>query len=72
MYEKGQNTRLFDTFLLGPFMLWFAVSASGMPLWARMLLGVSGVGTVTYNWANYAANEWPWLYSPDSGGGIQT
>jgi len=45
--------RLVDIYVLGPFMVWYAVTSHTMPYWARILLGVSGVTTVTYNFQNY-------------------
>ena len=52
--SKGQTTRLFDVFVLGPFMIWYALSGS-MPhsFWAQDLLVAAGVFTVLYNGRNY-------------------
>jgi len=49
-----QVARLGDVFLLGPFMIWFAVSADRAPDWARLLMGVSGLMTMGFNLRNYA------------------
>jgi len=51
--EKSQQMRLVDIYVLGPFMVWYAVTSHTMPYWARIVLGVSGVTTVTYNLQNY-------------------
>lgn len=53
---KGQHTRLFDMFALGPFMMWYAMKSGGkrgMGKWPRRALFVSGAMTVLYNWNNY-------------------
>ena len=55
--EFFQDTRLVDVFLLGPLMVWFAMSAKGMPEWSKWALGLSGVATVVFNGMNYLAVE---------------
>ena len=50
---KTQTIRLVDVFLLGPFMLWVATRKTAVPTPARIILGVSGIGTVVYNGINY-------------------
>ena len=54
--EKSQNTRLVDVFLLGPFMLWFAVGVKDRTrqgLLPRSALATAAVMTMWYNWQNY-------------------
>ena len=50
---KSQNVRLIDVFLLGPFMVWFGINATGVPEWAGTLMIISGIGTIIYNGRNY-------------------
>ena len=52
-----QSARLSDVFLLGPFMVWFAWQSRGMPDWARLALGVSGLLTIGFNLRNYTKVE---------------
>lgn len=50
--SKSQDVRRIDFLLLGPFMMWAATQRM-LPEWARVMLFVSGVLTVTYNAENY-------------------
>jgi hypothetical protein len=54
---KAQGIRLFDVIYLGPFMIYFGAAAKNMPLWARGVMIISGVGTILYNARNYAEAE---------------
>jgi len=54
---KGQNVRLMDVFLLGPFMVWAGYKSRDLPQWARTTMVVSGVGTIVYNGFNYLTFE---------------
>lgn len=54
--DRVQEIRLIDVFLLGPFMVWFGVTASGVAEWASVVMIVSGVFTVVYNGWNYLRN----------------
>ena len=49
-----QDVRLVDTLLLGPFMVWVGWKGRKMPDWARLVLAVSGVLTMAFNFRNYA------------------
>ena len=55
--EFFQTVRLSDVFLLGPFMLWFAISADKMPDWARVTMGLSGVATIVFNGVSFISVE---------------
>jgi len=55
--DKGQVTRLWDVYLLGPFMIWFGVSGTCMPMWARVAMGISGFYTMAYNGRNYLRKQ---------------
>ncbi len=50
---KSQTVRLLDVFVLGPFMVWYAISYKDAPTWARGLLAFSGLLTTVYNGGNY-------------------
>jgi len=52
---KSQTVRLVDVFALGPFMVWAAAKATGLPPWARATLSLAGLATVLYNGRNYRA-----------------
>jgi hypothetical protein len=51
--EKSQRVRFMDVFALGPFMVWYA-GKSRAPPWAKGTLFFAGIGTILYNWRNYA------------------
>lgn len=55
--DKAQDVRLIDVFLLGPFLVWYAVQSESTPGWARAVLGLAGVLTVIYNGSNYLNRE---------------
>jgi hypothetical protein len=54
---KTQQVRLVDVFLLGPFMVWFAATATSAPQWARLTLAVAGVLTSLYNGYHFVREE---------------
>lgn len=54
--DRVQEIRLIDVFLLGPFMIWFGVNATGVPEWAGILMVISGVLIIAYNAKNYLRN----------------
>lgn len=49
-----QDMRVVDVCLLGPFMVWYGLKSSRMPDWARLVLAVSGLLTIAFNFRNYA------------------
>lgn len=51
-FGKTQIIRLFDVLLLGPFMVWTAFVPM-LPVWARIFMALSGVGTIVLNAYNY-------------------
>ncbi len=55
-FDKSQWVRLLDVFLLGPFMIWYALQSRGMPDVAVAVLFLSGVLTIVYNGVNYLGN----------------
>lgn len=54
---KSQEIRMVDVLLLGPFMLWMASRPAQTPPWARAVLGVAGLLTITYNGENWLRGE---------------
>lgn len=57
LFAKTNDVRWIDVFVLGPFMVWFAAKAKGVPDWARTAMLASGVLTIVYNGANYYAKQ---------------
>ncbi len=57
MIGKTQQVRLIDVFLLGPFMVWFAVVSKDVPEWAKITLAVAGVLTSLYNGHHFLKQE---------------
>jgi hypothetical protein len=49
----SQKVRAFDTYALGPFMVWYASKSKGMEAWPRRALFVAGIYTTIYNWKKY-------------------
>jgi hypothetical protein len=68
---KAQNVRLFDVFILGPFMIW-----AGMQLkddWAKAAMIAAGAGTIVYNGQNYLRGGYtPHLHTDDCPTGFIT
>jgi hypothetical protein len=62
--DKSQWVRLLDVFVLGPFMIWYALMTAGdaaaLPAGAAVALFVSGVLTIVYNGSNWLRNS-NWL-----------
>ena len=51
--EKTQEIRLMDIFLLAPFMVYFGITATGVPQWTKFTMVVAGILTAIYNGRNY-------------------
>lgn len=43
-----RTVRLIDVFALGPFMIWFGLTASAPP-WAKLVMIGSGIATIVFN-----------------------
>jgi hypothetical protein len=54
---KSQQIRLMDVFLLGPFMVFASTLIPKSHQGSRLLLAVSGVLTIAYNWRNHRRIE---------------
>lgn len=50
---KAQKVRLFDVYLLGPFLLYAATRKAPLGQWTKRTLFVAGCMTVIYNWRRY-------------------
>lgn len=56
-FEKSQGLRLIDVFILGPFMIWYALcTKSCMDTISFAALFTFGLLTILYNGYNYVAN----------------
>jgi hypothetical protein len=55
--RKTQAIRMVDVLVIGPAMIAAAWQLRSSSPALAMLLGVSGVGTVLYNWANHLEQE---------------
>lgn len=56
--KKGQDMRALDVLVLGPFMVWYATQARAeLAPWARLALGLAGLGTILVNGRNYLATR---------------
>ena len=55
--SKSQPVRLVDVFLLGPFMVWFGVIATGVSSIFKIIMIISGIATIIYNGWNYLVNK---------------
>lgn len=56
-YQKSQNIRLLDVFVIGPLMIYGAYKAKEMHPALRITLAIFGACTIYYNWKNYSVNE---------------
>lgn len=50
---ESSKPRFFDTYLLAPYMMWYAVNSRDMPKRWRRVLFTGGVWTVYRNWSEY-------------------
>lgn len=53
----AQKVRLFDTYALGPFLIWYAMKSKSMDKWSRRTLFTAGIYTIIYNWKSYRDAE---------------
>ena len=62
--DKSQWVRLLDVFVLGPFMIWYALATAGdegLPTGSALALLVGGILTIIYNGLNWSRNSnWLW------------
>jgi len=55
-YQKSQFVRLYDVFLLAPFLLYVGYNAKGISQWQRYGVYFIAVSTIWYNGRNYLKN----------------
>ena len=56
-YQKSQAVRLYDVFVLAPFLLYIGYKAKGIKNWERYAIYIIGIGTLFYNGRNYLKNK---------------
>ena len=56
-YGKSQTVRLYDVFLLGPFLAYIGYKAKGIEDWERAAVYIIAAGTTLYNGRNYLKNK---------------
>ena len=56
-YQKSQAVRLYDFFLLAPFLIYVGYKAKGLQNWERYGIYFIGVSTLLYNGRNYLKNK---------------
>ena len=55
-YQKSQNIRLLDVFVIAPVLI-YAGTQKSLPMWLRYSLIGIGVATAYYNGKNYMVNK---------------
>ena len=56
-YQKSQAVRLYDVFLLAPFLLYVGYKAKGISNFERYGIYFIGITTILYNGRNYLKNK---------------
>jgi hypothetical protein len=56
-YQKSQVVRLYDVFLLAPFLMYVGYKAKGIKEWERYGIYAIAIGTLVYNARNYIKNK---------------
>ena len=56
-YQKSQAVRLYDVFLLAPFLLYVGYKAKGITQLQRYGVYFIGITTILYNGRNYLKNK---------------
>ena len=56
-HQKSQAVRLYDVFLLAPFLLYVGYKAKGLKDWERYGIYFIGLSTIWYNGRNYLKNK---------------
>ncbi len=49
----NQTPRTFDSYLLGPFLIWASLQKKPLGRWTRKALFTAGAMTIVYNWKKY-------------------
>ncbi len=56
-YQKSQTIRLYDVFILAPFLFYIAIKNERLKDWERAGVGLIAAGTLLYNGKNYLINK---------------
>ena len=56
-YQKSQAVRLYDVFLLAPFLLYVGYKAKGLSKFQKYGVYFIGITTILYNGRNYLKNK---------------
>lgn len=56
-YQKSQRVRLYDMFLLGPFLVYIAMKKGALTDWEKFGIGFIAITTILYNGRNYLKNR---------------
>ena len=56
-FQKSQAVRLYDVFLLAPFLLYVGYKAKGITKLERYGIYLIGISTILYNGRNYLKNK---------------
>ena len=56
-YQKSQQVRLYDVFIVAPFLFYAGNKATGLALWERYGIYLIAAGTLIYNGSNYLRNR---------------
>ena len=51
--QKTQEVRLFDVFIIGPFLMYMGMKSGKMTSNEQIILALFGLGTILYNGKNY-------------------
>ena len=58
-FDKGQIARIADVIFIGPFMIWFAITAKNIPILYSSLMIALGLVTMIYNLKNFVLYFYP-------------
>jgi len=65
IFEKSQAVRLIDVFILGPFLILYALKTQlHVTIGEFTILILIAIATIVYNGYNYLANLFPHVFPP--------
>lgn len=50
---ENVDRRVFDDYILGPFLIWYGLKSKGMGKWPRRALVSAGIYQIMYSWPRY-------------------
>lgn len=56
-YQKSQRIRLYDVFIIAPFLFYITFKKEPLRDWEKAGVGLIAAGTLLYNGRNYLINE---------------